>query len=425
MSTVLVMDDDPDLRVLLRNALQAQSIELLEADSIAQAYQVLEKFSVDAVIVDGLLPDGRGLDFIADFRSRDKTTEIIFVSAQCQDLKTFRQLTREFHVSLVLSKPFDALELASELRQLLIESHPSLQSTALPELSLEEELQAQLLELSRGYRERLPQKLEELQKALELARSNPEKIPDARSLAHRLHGSAGSYGLPELGEAIGKIEVQLSQSGPTGQAWNWKTLFEYLEEAQSLLRRSQPLSKKHSPPPPEVSHLLVVDDDADFLELLKALGAKLGIPVITANSPERAMELAARIPLLGAILDVHMGNDLAFGLARRLREFKRNSAMPLAFASVDHSLETRVSASAAGGTRFFDKPISEESLIALVQQFVHQTQDRQSRVLLVDDDPDIISHYSEIYARPNYRLRVFPIQRIFLNGWRPIIPICC
>ena len=412
MTTVLVLDDDPDLRALIRSALQSHKMESLEAGTVEEARQILSRQRVDAVIVDGLLPDERGLDFIAEFRSRDKTTDIIFISAHCQDLKTFRQLTREFHVSLVLSKPFDAFELASELRHLLVDSRaepPTLLESS-PENPLEsgpeEELQEQLEALSRGYRERLPQKLEELREALELARCDPEKISLARSLAHRLHGSAGSYGLPELGEAVGKIEAHLSKT--CDEARTWDPPFEFLKEALSTLQRMQPSFHSKVPPAPVTAHLLVVDDDTDFLELLQALSRKLGIPVVTASSAEQAMDLALRLPLVGAILDVHMGSEVAFGLARRLRDSKGNSEMPLAFASVDHSLETRVAASAAGGTRFFDKPISEDSLLALVQQFVHQSQERQSRVLLVDDDPDIIRQYSGILRAAQFSVETLP-----------------
>ncbi|MBT9585214.1 response regulator [bacterium] len=403
MTTVLVLDDDPDLRALICSALRAHLVEALEAGSVEEARRVLSRQSVDAVVVDGLLPDGRGLDFIAEVRSRDNTTEFVFISGHCQDLKTFRQLTREFHVSLVLCKPFDPLELASELRHLLIDS-----STPPLEASLEEELEEQFEALSRNYRERLPQKLEELRESLELARRDPENIPLARSLAHRLHGSAGSYGLPELGEVVGKIEAQLSETGPSDGSWSWDRPFEFLREAQSLLHRLLPLSPKRRTPVEEISYLLVVDDDTDFLELLQALSSKRGIPVVTARSPEQALDLAARLPLIGAILDVHMGSELTFGLARGLRDVKGKSELPLAFASVDHSLETLVAASAAGGTRFFDKPISEESLMSLVQQFVQQSQERQSRVLLVDDDPDIVRQYSGILRAAQLSVDTLP-----------------
>ena len=398
MSSVLILDDDPDLRALLVNALRLHSLEALEAASAAQARQLLAQHRPDAVIVDGHLPDESGLDFIAELRSRDQSLEIIFISAQCQDLKTLRKLTREYQVSLVLSKPFDAQQLAGELQELLVK--PSQPASHPPDSESEEdELQQMMETLSRDYRERLPQKLLDLEQALQAAQVDSEKIPQARTLAHRLHGSAGSYGLHELGDWVGKIEAQLHEARTVGTTWDGNFSLQCLREARALLQNLEAPTPSSRLAAPAVSQLLVVDDDFDFLELLRLLSRKLGIPMLMAHTPEQALERAATVPLVGAILDVHMGNELAFELAHRLRDLPGKAQLPLAFASVDHSLETRVAASAAGATRFFDKPISEESLMGLVQQFVHQIQERQSRVLLVDDDPDIVRHYTSVLSK--------------------------
>lgn len=392
MSIVLILDDDPDLRALLKSALLGQFIRSLEADSVRQAREILRHQKVDAVIVDGLLPDARGLDFIAELRSRDKNTDVIFISSQYQDLKTFRQLTRELQVSLVLYKPFNAMDFALELQQLLAERSTGVEPTT--PADLEQDLHEQLLKLSRGYRQRLPQKLSELREVLEAAGADQAKIPLARTLAHRLHGSAGSYGFPELGELVARIENQLSETRVVAPDFQWKPIFTYLEEATLLAQGLQADSETLLPQPSQVPHLLVVDDDQDFLDLLMALNRKLGIPVISAKSPAQALELAERVPLMGAILDVHMGSQLAFELAHRLRDLKGKEELPLAFASVDHCLDIRIAATAAGGTRFFDKPITEESLLGLLQQFVHHSHEAQSRVILLDDDPDIQTSYS-------------------------------
>lgn len=410
MSTVLVLDDDPDLRILIRNALESQSIEAVEAESVAQALRIVDEVRLDAAIVDGYLPDGRGLTFIESLRARNRNIEIVFMSSECQDLRTFRQLTRDLTVSLVLCKPFDPLELASELR-LLLSTSESLQETS---PSPSRNLSLQLEELRRRYREKLPEKLAELQQALELARQDSQKLALAKSLAHRLHGSAGSYGLPELGEAAGRLEAELSLAADDPSR-NWSRSLELMGETQSQFHLWQGATTVSLDQKLESNRLLVVDDDLDFLDLVQSLGLKLGIPVTTASSPDEALDLAVRLPLMGAILDVHMGNELAFGLASSLRDIKRNNQIPLAFVSVDHSLETRVAACAAGGTRFFDKPISNETLTALMQQFVYQARERQSRVLLVDDDPDIVRHYSSVLVSAQFSVETLPNSECLLE----------
>ena len=105
-----------------------------------------------------------------------------------------------------------------------------------------------------------------------------------------------------------------------------------------------------------------------------------------------ALDRARTQPLVAAILDVHIHEEESFALARAIRETPGNAEIPIAFASVDRSLPTRIAAFEAGGTKFFEKPISEESFGELVQHFVGLAPTQRGRLLIVDDDGGIRLH---------------------------------
>ena len=80
-------------------------------------------------------------------------------------------------------------------------------------------LEVELRALRSEYAARLPEKLVLLATAVRAAVSDPAYIPYAVSLAHRLAGTAGSYGFAAVGSAAGRLEEALGGSGEaTGAA---------------------------------------------------------------------------------------------------------------------------------------------------------------------------------------------------------------
>lgn len=86
-----------------------------------------------------------------------------------------------------------------------------------------QELEQHIAALRAKYAERLDGRLRELEQALTALESFPdvdaavaaESLDTVIRLAHRLHGTAGSYGFPEVGLAAGRIEEVLRSSTGT------------------------------------------------------------------------------------------------------------------------------------------------------------------------------------------------------------------
>ncbi len=70
--------------------------------------------------------------------------------------------------------------------------------------------------LMRAFGVKLPARLAALEDALALARTgDAEGLGAARRLAHKLHGTAGSYGYAAVSVAAGNLEALLDKSPPS------------------------------------------------------------------------------------------------------------------------------------------------------------------------------------------------------------------
>lgn len=116
---LLVVDDDPEFCRLVRALLSRPGRVVLCARSGAEATEVIERVPVQLAVVDGLLPDTTGIDWIARRRALTDHTAIVFVSSFWRDLPSYRRLTDELAVQLVVRKPIDPRRFVDQIERLL------------------------------------------------------------------------------------------------------------------------------------------------------------------------------------------------------------------------------------------------------------------------------------------------------------------
>src|SRR3972149_4514777 len=63
--TVLIIDDEPDIRELLQITLKRMDIKSLSVENLGAARQLLKQQDFNICLTDMRLPDGDGLDFVA------------------------------------------------------------------------------------------------------------------------------------------------------------------------------------------------------------------------------------------------------------------------------------------------------------------------------------------------------------------------
>ncbi|HPC83221.1 MAG TPA: sigma-54 dependent transcriptional regulator [Thermoanaerobaculaceae bacterium] len=99
---ILVVDDEPNLREVLRIVLEGEGYTVRDAADLASASEAMGREHFDLVICDILLPDGSGLDLL---RTHGATTSFAMITAHTTPatlLSAVRQGAVEY-----LSKPFD------------------------------------------------------------------------------------------------------------------------------------------------------------------------------------------------------------------------------------------------------------------------------------------------------------------------------
>ena len=87
MKKILVVDDEPDLRDMLRFALETEGFEVLEAADIQKAYWLITDQDPDLVLLDWMLPGGSGIELLSRLKKEEATQSlpVIMVTHDAQD----------------------------------------------------------------------------------------------------------------------------------------------------------------------------------------------------------------------------------------------------------------------------------------------------------------------------------------------------
>ncbi|HET7571324.1 MAG TPA: response regulator [Gaiellaceae bacterium] len=112
-TTVLVVDDEPAIRLLCRVNLELDGFEVLEASSVPEARERLAGADVDLVLLDLHLGHDRSHALIEECASRQPPVPVALVTGST-DLRS----AREAGADAVLAKPFAIEELAALAQRL-------------------------------------------------------------------------------------------------------------------------------------------------------------------------------------------------------------------------------------------------------------------------------------------------------------------
>jgi len=113
---VLVIDDEPPIRKLLRMGLSTQGYDILEAATGKASLQLLAK-KPDLVILDLGLPDIQGLELLRMIRARDESVPIVVLSSRSDEAGKVQAL--DFGADDYVTKPFGMDELLARMRAAL------------------------------------------------------------------------------------------------------------------------------------------------------------------------------------------------------------------------------------------------------------------------------------------------------------------
>jgi two-component system OmpR family response regulator len=128
---VLVVDDDPHLREVVRYTLSRQGWEVLEAADGAAAVALARAESPDLIVMDVLMPELDGLEACRRVRTFSQVP-VIFLSSRGEELD--RVIGLEIGGDDYLAKPFSTRELVSRVKAVLRRTRPPEAPTAAEEV---------------------------------------------------------------------------------------------------------------------------------------------------------------------------------------------------------------------------------------------------------------------------------------------------
>lgn len=110
---LLVVEDDRDLRELMRASLSVEGFEVQTAVSLSEAAALVRNDPPDVIVLDLGLPDGDGAELVQEVR-RKHSLPILVVSARHQEAQKIKLL--DAGADDYLTKPFSVSELLARIR---------------------------------------------------------------------------------------------------------------------------------------------------------------------------------------------------------------------------------------------------------------------------------------------------------------------
>jgi two-component system KDP operon response regulator KdpE len=111
---ILVVDDEPPIRRLLRTGLETQDYAIAEAANAAQAEAHLRSEKADLIVLDLGLPDRNGLELLKDLRGGGIDVPVVVLSSRTDEAGIVQAL--ELGADDYVTKPFSMNELIARIK---------------------------------------------------------------------------------------------------------------------------------------------------------------------------------------------------------------------------------------------------------------------------------------------------------------------
>lgn len=207
MNTILLIDDEDDIRELLEYNLKKEGFKVLSADNGARGIELALMHKPDIVLLDVMMPEMDGVEVCEQLRSREETAHIFicFLTARNEDYSQIAGL--EAGADDYIAKPIKPRVLVSKLKAILRRSSASLEQT--PSKTLTKRLvidRDKYIVIKDGEQIHFPRKEFEL---LALLASKPEKVFDREVILETVWGDGVIVGDRTIDVHIRKLREKI------------------------------------------------------------------------------------------------------------------------------------------------------------------------------------------------------------------------
>jgi DNA-binding response OmpR family regulator len=131
-ATVLVVEDEPDIRLTIRLALQSHDHRVVEMSTGEDALSFFDVSPPDVTILDVALPGIDGLEVARRIRADQRFHEARIIVTSAHASREVRRLAVALGCSGYLTKPFSTRELVALVEQVLASAGPAPDESATP-----------------------------------------------------------------------------------------------------------------------------------------------------------------------------------------------------------------------------------------------------------------------------------------------------
>lgn len=285
------------------------------------------------------------------------------------------------------------------------------------------DLQAQLKLLGEQFAKRLKEELPQLaDRARLLQRSSDpteqlEHLQDLRNQLHKLAGSAGTFGFKDLGDQARLLEQQ-SQQWLSSLELQRKGLDTFVDHIQVLAGTSDLSATvipapvyveppRNSSPNEDCRFIYILEDEQVVGESIRRTLSTFGYQARHFICTTELDEAIARQCPDALIVDVNLGNAQQSGLEYASSLLARLPQVPpLLVLTTQDDFDTQLQAARLGAVGFFSKPVDVARLESRLERCFAQQGGTPYRVLIVDDDYDLTSHYRLVLRGANMLVEV-------------------
>lgn len=277
------------------------------------------------------------------------------------------------------------------------------------------EIAKKLQALRDDYAARLPIEIESL-RSLVNDLSDPElQRPALEQLSQKLHklaGSAGSFGFPELGKQAKKLELQ-AQTWLTTNRLDMGLLRIFAVAVAALDGQAQGDNAKKIPvvsqsAPLKTNTLIyVLEDDLDIAEEVCMTLRHFGHQVEHfATIAAAEAEVLRRPPdfMICDIMFTEEGRETPEAVA--ILQQHLPAPVPVIFVSTRTDFEAYHAAVRAGAVGYFVKPLDIIRLVDCFEYYLDRHRSTPHRVLIIDDDLALAEHYKLVLSSADIRAEV-------------------
>ncbi|MBS4197133.1 diguanylate cyclase [Lederbergia citri] len=238
---------------------------------------------------------------------------------------------------------------------------------------------------------------------------------------HTIKGTAGTIGLEQISNIASEKLKHVSESSL--DEWETEKWISFMEELFQIAidESSAPkiviadeVNKKTDDKMIDKT-ILLIDEDVDFITLIKDEIETQGFHVMIALNIDRGLELFYTLMPNFVMLDFNIQQTHETSILKKMVSVARKSFTPIVIVSKENTLENRIMAYSIGATDFISKPIHNELFIPFILNRMNTQQEIQQAV--------IIDELTGVYNRNHLMGTLEQALKSFIRNQR-IFSIC-